>query len=202
RRAPVARAPAVDPTALRPPRIVAIVQGAPPGEVLGQAALAIPQGGHGTAMKALAAGVPMVVLPHGRDQADTAARVTAAGAGVALARTASRSAISRAVRRVLQHDSYRGAARRLGEVIRRDGKENTLMHELEALAATDRLRNDANGLKRIDRRQFRVTNGSTILLGLAGGAWPRAESRPPLEEFRSSLPIPPVLSPVRSDSAA
>jgi MGT family glycosyltransferase len=137
--------PAVDPTALRPSRNVAIVQNAPHREVLWQAALAITHGGHGTVMKALAAGVPMVVLPHGRDQADTAVRVTARGAGVALARTASPSAISRAVQRVLQHNSFRGAARRLGEIIRRDAEENTLIHELEALADQDRWRNDANG---------------------------------------------------------
>jgi spore coat protein A len=53
----------------------------------------------------------------------------------------------------------------------------------------------------IDRRQFLVTNGS-VLLGLAGGASPRPESRPPIEQFRMRLPIPPVLSPTRSDSAA
>jgi spore coat protein A len=54
----------------------------------------------------------------------------------------------------------------------------------------------------IDRRQFLVRSGSAVLLGLAGGAWRRAESRPPVEQFRMALPIPPVLSPVRSDSAA
>jgi MGT family glycosyltransferase len=147
-RAVVTTGPAVDPIALRPSRNVVIVRSAPHREVLWQAALAITHGGHGTVMKALAAGVPMVVLPHGRDQADTAARVTARAAGVTLARTASPSAISCAVRRVLQHDSYRGAARRLGEVIRRDAEENTLIHELEALADTDHRPNDANGQAR------------------------------------------------------
>src|SRR5262245_675782 len=157
-RAIVTTGPAVDPTALRPSRNVAIVQSAPHREVLWQAALAITHGGHGTAMKALAAGVPMVVLPHGRDQTDTAARVTARGAGVALARTASAAAISRAVRRVLEHDSYRSAARRLGEVILRDAEENTLIHELEALADTDRRRKDASGQV---RREQRTPYGAT-----------------------------------------
>src|SRR5262245_37939671 len=132
-RAVVTTGPAVDPAALRASRDVAVVQSAPHREVLWQAALAITHGGHGTVMKALAAGVPMVVLPHGRDQADTAARVTARGAGVTLARTASPSAIGGAVRRVLQDDSYRGAARRLGEAVRRDSAGNALVHELEAL---------------------------------------------------------------------
>ncbi len=105
--------PAVDPAALRSSPNVVIVQSVPHREVLWQAALAITHGGHGTVMKMLAAGVPMVVLPHGRDQADTAARVIARGAGVTLARTASSDAIGRAVRHVLQHDEYRCAARRL-----------------------------------------------------------------------------------------
>ena len=144
-RAVVTTGPAVDPTVLQPSRNVAILRCAPHREVLGQAALAITHGGHGTVMKALAAGVPMVILPHGRDQADTAARVTARGAGVALVRKASPAAISRAVRRVLQHDSYRAGARHLGEVIRRDAAGNTLMHELEALADTDRPGSDATG---------------------------------------------------------
>ena len=167
-RAVVTTGPAVDPTALRPSRNVAIVQSAPHREVLWQAALAITHGGHGTVMKALAAGVPMVVLPHGRDQADTAARVTARGAGVALVRTASPGAISRAVRRVLQHDSYRAAARDLGAVIRRDAAGNTLMHELEELADTDRPRNDANGqTPREQRVPFQATSAKSLVVALA-----------------------------------
>jgi spore coat protein A len=58
------------------------------------------------------------------------------------------------------------------------------------------------GSRMIDRRQFLFTSGSAVLLGLAGGARPRAESRAPLEQFRRRLTIPPVLSPARSDSAA
>jgi UDP:flavonoid glycosyltransferase YjiC (YdhE family) len=161
-RAVVTTGPAVDPTALRPSRNVAIVQSAPHREVLWQAALVITHGGHGTVMKALAAGVPMVVLPHGRDQADTAARVTARGAGVALARTASPGAISRAVQQVLQHHSYRAAARHLGEVIRRDAEGNTLIQELEDLTNTDHPRNDANGHgPREQRVPFRATSAKS-----------------------------------------
>jgi hypothetical protein len=167
-RAVVTTGPAVDPTALRPSRNVAIVQSAPHREVLWQAALAITHGGHGTVMKALAAGVPMVVLPHGRDQADTAARITARGAGVALVRTASPGAISGAVRRVLQHDSYRAAARDLGAVIRRDAVANTLMHELEELADTDAPRNDANGqTPREQRVPFQATSAKSLVVAFA-----------------------------------
>jgi UDP:flavonoid glycosyltransferase YjiC (YdhE family) len=77
--------------------------------------------------------VPMVLLPHGRDQADTAARVTLRGAGITLTRTASPRAIADAVRRVLQNGSYRASARRLGDTVRRDANSDVLVHELEAI---------------------------------------------------------------------
>jgi UDP:flavonoid glycosyltransferase YjiC (YdhE family) len=47
----------------------------------------------------------MVLLPHGRDQADNAVRVTARGAGVALKRSAEPSAIAAAVRRDAASDA-------------------------------------------------------------------------------------------------
>src|SRR5262245_7262223 len=54
----------------------------------------------------------------------------------------------------------------------------------------------------MNRRQFLVVNGSTILLGLAGSARSEVESRPAVGLFQMPLPIPPVLSPTRSDAAA
>jgi MGT family glycosyltransferase len=71
----VTTGPALDTFSLRPPSNVTVVASAPHRQVFQHAALVITHGGNGTVMKALAAGVPMVLLPHGRDQADTAARV-------------------------------------------------------------------------------------------------------------------------------
>ncbi|MUU72572.1 glycosyltransferase [Pseudarthrobacter sp. GA104] len=58
----------------------------PHGPVLEHAAVAITHGGMGATQKALAKGVPVVVVPFGRDQHEVAARVVAAGAGVRLSR--------------------------------------------------------------------------------------------------------------------
>lgn len=52
--------------------------------VLDRAAVAITHGGMGSTQKALAKGVPVVVVPFGRDQHEVAARVLAADAGVRL----------------------------------------------------------------------------------------------------------------------
>ena len=82
---------------------------------------------------ARAAGVPLVVLPHGRDQADNAVRVSERGAGVTLERDAGPAAIASAVRTVLDDPGYREAAGRLGAAIRRDAAGSTLVDELEAV---------------------------------------------------------------------
>lgn len=51
---------------------------------LGRAACVVCHGGMGIVQKALAAGVPVVAVPFGRDQFETARRVQVAEAGVAL----------------------------------------------------------------------------------------------------------------------
>ena len=66
--------------------------------------------GHGTVIKALAAGVPLVCLPQGRDQRDNAARVQRLGAGIRLGKRATSAAIAGAIREVLDKDHYRAAA--------------------------------------------------------------------------------------------
>ncbi len=55
---------------------------APHGPLLDRAAIAIGPGGGGFTAKALSRGVPLVVLPAGGDQRETAARVERSGAGV------------------------------------------------------------------------------------------------------------------------
>jgi MGT family glycosyltransferase len=132
----VTTGPAIDPEALTAASNVTVLASAPHRDVLQHADVVVTHGGHGTVVKALAAGVPMVLLPHGRDQADTAVRVAARGAGITLRRTARPRAISAAVRRVLADPSYRTAAQQLGESVRRDADSTGLVRELEGVAAS------------------------------------------------------------------
>ena len=131
-RALVTTGPALDPGSVRAAPNVTIVASAPHGQVLTHAAAVVTHGGHGTVMKALAADVPVVVLPHGRDQADNAARVAARNAGIALRKSAKPRAIARAVRTLLDDPSYRSAAARLGAEVRRDAASGELVRSLEA----------------------------------------------------------------------
>ena len=91
----VTTGPAIDPGTIDAPENVQVVRSAPHSEVLKHAAAAVTHAGHGTVIKALAAGVPLVCLPLGRDQLDNAARVAAHGAGVRLKPKASSTAIAR-----------------------------------------------------------------------------------------------------------
>jgi MGT family glycosyltransferase len=96
---------------------VVVVRSAPHAEVLRGASLLMTHCGHGTTMRGLVAGVPLVCLPMGRDQNDTAARVVYHGAGVRLSPQASAAKIKNAVQKVLSEPSFREKARELGRAI-------------------------------------------------------------------------------------
>jgi len=117
---------------------VVVVRSAPHREVLAQAALAITHCGHGTTMKALAAGVPMVCIPMGGDQDDTAARVVHAVAGVRLKPGSSPAAIARAASEVLAEDRFRANAQRLSKAIAEELRSVDVAVELEGLTRRTR----------------------------------------------------------------
>jgi MGT family glycosyltransferase len=135
-RAVVTTGPALDPATISAPANVSVVTAAPHSAVLRHAAAVVTHGGHGTVVRALAAGVPMVVLPHGRDQADNARRVSARGAGITLSRGASPAKVRRAVRRLLDDRSYAAAAERLGASIRTGAQQPALLDKLEDVPPT------------------------------------------------------------------
>jgi MGT family glycosyltransferase len=130
----VTTGPAIDPAELTASGDVRVVRSAPHGQLIDHAAAVVTHCGHGTTLKSLAAGVPMVCIPMGRDQDDTAARVVHHGAGVRLSRTASVNAIRSAVARVLGRAEYRAAATKLATAIRHEDASSTLVSELEGVA--------------------------------------------------------------------
>ncbi|OHV35983.1 MULTISPECIES: nucleotide disphospho-sugar-binding domain-containing protein [Pseudofrankia] len=133
----VTTGPVIDPASITAPPSVTVVAAAPHAAVLRQAALVVTHGGHGTLVKAFAAGVPVVILPHGRDQPDNAARVAHHGAGRSIARTASPAKIADTVRRVLADPDYRLAATRLGTALRRDAGSGLLLAEIDGPDTAD-----------------------------------------------------------------
>ncbi|RBQ15811.1 glycosyltransferase [Spongiactinospora rosea] len=125
---------AVDPGTIHAPGNVLVTAAAPHAAVLPHAALTITHAGHGTAVKSLAAGVPLVCVPLGRDQGEVAMRVELAGAGITIRKTASSGTIARAVGRVLHDPSYQRQAQRLATEIAAETATDRAVAELEDLA--------------------------------------------------------------------
>jgi MGT family glycosyltransferase len=133
-RALVTLGPTISPAELNAPDNVQVVPSAPHGEVMKQASLVITHGGFGTLAKALVNGLPLLVMPMGRDQGGNAEKLMAHGAGLALPPTADPAAIAGAVQQLLAEPAYAEAAARLGEAIAREMRESRVVEELEALA--------------------------------------------------------------------
>lgn len=118
-RAVVTAGAAALPEAL-PPGVVA-APGVAHAAVLPYAAAAVANGGHGTVLRILSAGVPMAVVAGHGDQQENAYRVGRAGAGIQV-RFPSHRSVARALGRILADPRYaRSAARIAGEASRLDG---------------------------------------------------------------------------------
>jgi len=74
----------VDPSSFAPPPNDRVERFVPHGSILGKVSCVVCHGGMGITQKALAAGVPVCVVPFGRDQFEVARRVEVAGAGTRL----------------------------------------------------------------------------------------------------------------------
>ena len=81
----VTTGPAIDPGVTPAPAPTQpCVRSAPHAQLFPETAVVVTHAGMGTVTRALAAGVPLVCIPMGRDQLDVAARVVYPGAGVRL----------------------------------------------------------------------------------------------------------------------
>ena len=127
----VTTGPAADPAAIRAPANVSVRRWVRHADVLPSCSAVLTHGGHGTVIKALTAGVPLVVAPLGRDQPDNAARVVHAGAGLRLSKKAGVPALRDAIGRVLDEPRYRAAAGRMAATLAAERDEGLVVDELE-----------------------------------------------------------------------
>jgi len=132
----VTTGPAVDPAEIVAPDNVVVTRWVPHADVLPHCAAVVTHGGHGTVLKALRAGVPLVVAPLGRDQPDNAARVVAAGAGVRVGAGASVAKLERAVARAVWDPTLRDGAGRMAVILAAERDDGLLVDRLEEVVAS------------------------------------------------------------------
>ncbi len=114
---------------------VHVVESAPHAELLREASLVISHGGHGTVVKAAMAGLPQLIIPHGRDRPTMACASPIADAGIMLPRGSDGAAIRCAVEKLLGEPGYAQAAQALAQRIRTGFDPEAVTREVERLAA-------------------------------------------------------------------
>ena len=113
---------------------VAVTRWLPHETLLPHADVVVTHAGHGTVMAALAAGVPLVCLPMGRDQHGNAEQIERNGAGVQLDQSAGAAQLRAAIDTVIADPRYAANARRLSERVHGLGGAERLADEVERLA--------------------------------------------------------------------
>jgi UDP:flavonoid glycosyltransferase YjiC (YdhE family) len=130
----VTTGPTIDPADLRTPGNATVHRYLDHGDILPTTSLVIGHGGHSTAARALAYGIPMLVLPMHplMDQAAIGRAIERHGAGRVLPRSARPDTIRAAVRDLLADGPHREAAAKLGVDIRQQDGAATAVDILEA----------------------------------------------------------------------
>jgi UDP:flavonoid glycosyltransferase YjiC (YdhE family) len=114
-----------------PPGMLA-AEYAPHREVFARAAAIVHHGGIGTTARALAAGRPMLVVPHAHDQQDNAHRAERLGvARVVDARRYRADRVTAALEALVSDARYRGAAARVAEVIAHEDGVGAAVEDME-----------------------------------------------------------------------
>ncbi len=134
----IATTAALDPAAFRAPPNARVLRFAPHGPLLRRAAAVVCHGGMGITQKALAAGVPVCVVPWGRDQLDVARHVEVAGAGRRVPRGS--LTVPRLRAAVRETIALRDGARRVAEAFAAAGGPPAAADALEELLPAHDLR--------------------------------------------------------------
>jgi UDP:flavonoid glycosyltransferase YjiC (YdhE family) len=126
--------PAVDRDAVRVPEGVEVVGFADHDSLMPDSAVVIGHGGLGTVLRALAHGVPQLLLPLGRDQAFNAGRVEQLEAGIRLSPDAPPERIRSALQTLLIDPRFRATAALAARRIAADDPDRTASEAVESAA--------------------------------------------------------------------
>lgn len=127
--------PGADPATLGPqPSGIVVERYIPQTLLLPECDVVASHAGSGTALAALAAGIPQLCLPQAADQFLNAAAITRAGAGISIApQDVDAAGVALAIRRLLDDHGYRDAAGRVAAEIAAMPSPDAVAAHLEAL---------------------------------------------------------------------
>lgn len=135
-RAVVTVGDSIDPAKLQPAGNVGVFATADHDDLMRRASLVVTHGGHGTFMRALKHGLPMVIVPGlGGDQPVNAATAEAWGVGRALPGDADSEMMRLEIREVLSESRYRNHAAQLAQQLAASDGANEASREIELLLA-------------------------------------------------------------------
>jgi len=121
-----------------PPGVM-LVDRAPHQLLFPRASAIVHQGGAGTTAQALRSGHPMLVVPHGHDQPDTAFRVSNLGVARTVFPKRYRAArVERELKRLLTEPSFRERAASAAGIVNQEGGADTAAQLIEGVLAVDR----------------------------------------------------------------
>ncbi|MFK3979408.1 nucleotide disphospho-sugar-binding domain-containing protein [Micromonospora sp. NPDC050397] len=98
-----------------------------PSDLFARATGVVTQGGHGTVLRALAHGVPILGIPSMIDQYENVRRAVSLGAAIEARWDAPADELRDRLRNLLTDDAYRVHARRVAEALRREHDENAIV---------------------------------------------------------------------------
>jgi UDP:flavonoid glycosyltransferase YjiC (YdhE family) len=123
--------PALDPSAIRVSSRIEVLTVADHDRLMPDCAAVISHGGLGTVLRALAHGVPQVLLPLGRDQELNAGRVEQLGAGIRLPTDAPAERIRAALHELISESRVARTAAELRDRIAADDPDRSAVEVLE-----------------------------------------------------------------------
>jgi MGT family glycosyltransferase len=126
--------PAIEEEEFRVPDNVIVVKSAPHSQIFPMADLVITHAGHGTLMRALQHGVPLICMPMGRDQDDNAEKVNYHGCGLKLKPGSNSGKVNNAIHKILMDKRFKRNAQIFQEQLKNKSFQQEMIEKIEYLS--------------------------------------------------------------------